>query len=1019
MNKKISILCIVMFFSIFPLMLWAQQDPVQSSKPEQIKSLGLPSRWEFSWGPMFVIDDQGDETKYGGQIYGRLYRHLGHPSFGIGLIGEGYGQGIDDQADGGVRLLGEIKLLFLEAGADYSFEQERTDLILSLLFPLRRGGLFGRGGKFRVDWLPARNTFNLGFRIPIGQPYLGKTRVKSDQVALPRASAPTLSRHAGEISPELEDTLQHLERAAFWINISTTPFFDQKESLGEKRLQEFYQNKISSFEDHLNLIDELYPEGHTVEAELEVYHDMFDHAFVLALGDGPDAGLQIAEKAREILLHDVILPYNRLLGRSKSGDSLWGYIAVARRHFDEWLHEQKNLSESQQNTLRSVFLRTLNMVEENRRNSRALWGSSEFVWIPLPYGLQPEQYDTQKKLNTILELVTGDTFSDANEVYYVINEQFQTELARMIHEAEDYHVLWIHDYSGINHAGNPDRIGFRQTVESYFGALIKSVHAYDATGKMPVYMMFIDQFFYEPRKGKLWLKLLQNPLEHRVHLPADYKEWEQKIRTAQEELRQAVADSKLLREQTHLYGKKWLKNTIKVHVNVTNPSDYSFRTSHLVPKMPFAPDDLMRDHRKISFYDITERDPGKGEVLFTGMGVGEHYAGPTWEDRAILFRGPATLSVKHEARQLLLQQNFKEDEIPLPLRKLPKPSNYDQMVEALKAQGWETTLMEVQNQTGFRPKPINALKATLYSLMPKGSTIIIPDSLWNAPFWAGMLAGAAIRGCKVLVIAPALDNAPSAGFPQMSRAQELFSRLIIIQNELQDELKAVGGMLKVGIYNRKTPIGSFEGFNEFFNGVETYPFLKEIFPFQPDVYARLEEIIKGVHAEGWQPTYYTEDIEERLPKLHLKINAFTSDEFQQFVAQPGWADVLEAYAKYRLKFLTRGQDELVEVKDVPAELRETFNRLFWPYVNSLPEEALQRAISYLIVGSQNQDYRGMIMDAEAACVVSGYDSVIAMFDLFFMTGVTTWVDDVETLNTLLPPYTGWRKRFGRYIMKAL
>jgi hypothetical protein len=88
------------------------------------------------------------------------------------------------------------------------------------------------------------------------------------------------------------------------------------------------------------------------------------------------------------------------------------------------------------------------------------------------------------------------------------------------------------------------------------------------------------------------------------------------------------------------------------------------------------------------------------------------------------------------------------------------------MVNTLVEKGWDATLMDVHNETGFRSKPINAAKATLYSLMHPGSTIIVPDSLWNCPFWGGMLAGAALRGCKVLVIAPALENAPSSGFPK-------------------------------------------------------------------------------------------------------------------------------------------------------------------------------------------------------------------------------------------------------------
>ena len=92
----------------------------------------------------------------------------------------------------------------------------------------------------------------------------------------------------------------------------------------------------------------------------------------------------------------------------------------------------------------------------------------------------------------------------------------------------------------------------------------------------------------------------------------------------------------------------------KVHVNVTHPSDFSFWGRGLFPLVGM-PDNLMRDHRKIVFYDLSEEDPTAGEVLFSGMGLGEHYAGATWEDRAIIVRGPAALGVKQAARRLFVE----------------------------------------------------------------------------------------------------------------------------------------------------------------------------------------------------------------------------------------------------------------------------------------------------------------------------------------------------------------------------
>ena len=49
--------------------------------------------------------------------------------------------------------------------------------------------------------------------------------------------------------------------------------------------------------------------------------------------------------------------------------------------------------------------------------------------------------------------------------------------------------------------------------------------------------------------------------------------------------------------------------------------------------------------------------------------------------------GSSLLELKTEARLLLLQQGFKESEIPAPLQPQPKPADYDSLVAALEARG--------------------------------------------------------------------------------------------------------------------------------------------------------------------------------------------------------------------------------------------------------------------------------------------------------------------------------------------
>jgi len=53
-------------------------------------------------------------------------------------------------------------------------------------------------------------------------------------------------------------------------------------------------------------------------------------------------------------------------------------------------------------------------------------------------------------------------------------------------------------------------------------------------------------------------------------------------------------------------------------------------------------------------------------------------------------------------------------------------------------------VIELHNETGFTPKPLNVAKAILYSLMPRGSIVKVPDSLWQSYLYASLMAGSAM-----------------------------------------------------------------------------------------------------------------------------------------------------------------------------------------------------------------------------------------------------------------------------------
>src|SRR5262249_13067376 len=149
----------------------------------------------------------------------------------------------------------------------------------------------------------------------------------------------------------------------------------------------------------------------------------------------------------------------------------------------------------------------------------------------------------------------------------------------------------------------------------------------------------------------------------------------------------------------------------------------SFRSMHILPLVG-VPDDMMRDHRKIVLYDVSEADPWRGMAMYTGMGVGEHYAGPMWEDRAVKLQGPAALALRDAARGLLEAQGLRGSLVPHVLRAIPQPLDYQQRIrteiDSINHIAHIATAKSIQlhNGTGFAFKEISVADATLFSLLP-------------------------------------------------------------------------------------------------------------------------------------------------------------------------------------------------------------------------------------------------------------------------------------------------------------
>jgi hypothetical protein len=996
----------------------ASADPLAPAK-----SMGQPPRWKPYSGLYFGFNDTRHEMEPGGAALIGIFKNLKAPTVDLlGWSAEAYAGGAGGELDGGMRMCLASPVLFLQGGIDYNFRLESGDFLLSASVPIRRGGIIGRGSMLRADWIPGRDqTFNLGFTIPISQPWAGKTRPNSISFRLPAGRDESKKRPITD--PRVIAAMKGVEESAMWItNLSTVYIGD--DITDPKKDIENTRRQIAKLKTALAAADSLRPRGHNYDDEQRVYHGRLATAFGLAAGaddaNAAPVGKPIAVEAGRVMFDRVILPYDAYCGRYKDRDSLYGFGAAARDEFAAWLGANPAVPPERREAVIAVFVRWLDILEQERlRIYKALEHDSRGEWLSPSLALRPEDHDTQAEIDAIVEKAVGRPFTRGNAVMMLGAPQFPPEVISMIRQTEDYHVLWIHDFRGLNAAKEPDALGYEVTVNGYLRALADRVKAFDRTGKLPVYMMLIDQTYYVANKGELWLNLLEDPLGTEIHLPIGHAPMEQGVRAAQEELRAAVRDSRRLAAETDRRGEGWLRAYVKVHINITQPTDPSFRSKHLVGgpigQINLVPDALMIDHRKISFRDVTELDPAKGEAIYTGTGVGEHYASSTWEDRALLVTGPAILNLKRMAREILVSNGFKESEIPAPLRPLPVPAGYDSMVGVLVARGATATNMDVHNVVGFGRKDATVVQQLLYSLMPRGSVIYVPDSIWINSIWAAMLTGAALRGCRVYVVAPALANAPSSGMPQMARSQIVFGRFVEIAKELRPEMEAVGGDLRAGLYTRTSPIGDMAArLIEAERGFEKAPFLKEDFPLPDTAYAKLEQAPEILAKEGVTPLRLTPDVIARLPKLHRKTQLFITRETQLALARdPAIRKALGEMMMYSYRY--------AEAPDEPILEREGF-KLFAPLLaayDSLPRELRDRSILYMTVGSLNKDARGMLLDGEVLSVTSGAWSISTYFDFFLLLGSVTWLESQEQFESLWPTYSTWDRRIAHYLRKTL
>jgi hypothetical protein len=1013
-----------------PASLGAQQLPLEPGRP-----LGQPPIWVPRVGASAEIGVDGSRGH--GEMAAGLRRDLLHPVMGLlGVRFEALLAHREEGMDPGVRTTLDSPVFFLQGGIRWTGAGGFAPH-LGMTLPAARGGWPVRGGMLEIGWLlEGGHRFSLGLSAPAGASALGRTRPRASGVRLPapRTGLTVPSESAGPSSLAGGEVI----RSMAWISTLHNLYWltDRRGISGHERVLRSGQIlRMLALEAARRDAERGGPAGYP--GEVLHYHARLTEWFSEAAGPLPQGELEpLVHRARWIMLDEVVLPYNGTVGQVREEDRLDGLLAEAAEHFRGHLARTRVGEDPVRvDALVRTFLDWGAGIDEVRADLGAWTRDTRVQWIPLALVLHPDEHAERASVDALLERALDRPFTHGNRIEYFDALRFHGELLRTIRETRVFHLLWIHDLRARRDDGETDLAGFQVVTEGYLTALVEAVRRHDRGEDLPLFLLLIDQYYYEENETRRWLDLLADPLHHRVRLPGNSGEPEARIAALQRELREAVDASERLAGLGVAGRAAFVRERLRVQVNVTNPADFSFRSRDLLA-FPFGADNLMRDHRKIVARDLVPEAPWQGEVILTGKGVGEKYSDPAWEDRSILIRGPGALPALEEARWVLETHGIRGDDLPsvlrphdpgapspgteppepsgqLPSGQLPaghRPSGPLPSAPASVPAGWrltgaEASLLQVHNRTGLDRKEASFVQMLLYDLLPAGTVIYVPDSLWTSPEWMAQLVSAALRGCEVLVVAPALTHAPQPGFPSMAETRELLTALLLVRQELAGSLEAGGGRLEVGFYSRGTGTDDLRGrAREFREAASQQPRTAELFPvrFPPPVAGRTVtppppgEAGDTAEASAMAITGRTDPGQEVLPKLHSKAQLYVARELlDRVLASPGVGWILTELEAggVTLEAATRAMHGIVREAGAP-EL-------------------------HLVVGSVNRNVRSMALDGEAMALVTAEGAGVAVLDFLLLTGAVRWVEEPSGLDAFIPGYPDWKRLLGRWLIRIL
>ncbi|HET6681938.1 MAG TPA: hypothetical protein VFG84_12110, partial [Gemmatimonadaceae bacterium] len=300
-------------------------------------SLGQPGLWQWAAGAAMGAAWRDGEQQLTSELSGSVSRFLGNPLIGLGALQfEVFAGTRNGDIDGGLRARLAIPFARVSVGADHNLADGRTRLLLSLVHPGRRSGLFTDGSVLRLDVSPSSEpSVALGIEKPFHRRIPpGTTRPVRDHVVL---SAARVDRARPRHDVAADEALAEAREVAAWIGQLTVPWLDhpfadrrRSETVVLARIEELRVAlaDVTVTPDRAGdtAVTATTRAPRAFDAEVRRFHTAVERAFLhglrLTVPEVDTAMAQaIARRARTVILDDVLLPYDRLLGQDREDDT--------------------------------------------------------------------------------------------------------------------------------------------------------------------------------------------------------------------------------------------------------------------------------------------------------------------------------------------------------------------------------------------------------------------------------------------------------------------------------------------------------------------------------------------------------------------------------------------------------------------------------------------------------------------------------------------------------------------------